>query len=109
MINFFKFFQEYNWTIVLISSLITFLSLTFILDGFKFSDIKLIRYSQYSMFGCILIGLYIFFIAVPIYCTGNDPNDEIVSTTINMSKEGLTIVGEGLKSLGDGRLVVVLE
>ena len=98
--GFFIFFTNlwFNYNVAIIVAFITFLTMIFILDNFKFSDIKFIRLLQYSMLGILFFYIYINYLTQTIYTTeGNDPT---VSTTVVASKEGLKHIGDGLMSVG---------
>lgn len=87
-----------NYHVAIITAFITFIFMIFILDKFKFSDVKFLRYLQYSALGILFFYIYINFLTQTTYSTNGE--DPIVSTTVVFSKEGLKHVGDGLMSVG---------
>ena len=88
----------FNYHIAIITAFIAFVITIFILDKFKFSDVKFIKYLQYSVLGILFLYIYINYLSQTVYSTNGD--DPIVSTTVTFSKEGLEHVGDGIRTVG---------
>jgi hypothetical protein len=92
-----------SFYLVIITTFITFLSITFILDGFKISDVKIIRYSQYFVLCLISLYLYFKFFSLPsVYASEKTPPIDPVLSNVNIkiTKDAVGSISDGLVTIG---------